>query len=190
MVKFLKPNAPSTTPSKSGGATAPSSSSSSTTPVLSKSVMSMKFMKRKESVDQPEGDRLLHLQGGDWMKDSRTAERVPVHSAGGLHCVRDFADLYAALPGRRSFGGANKAMERYYQSVVADKYKEKVKKESDKDVIDDEEMVRRYQQLVGLPRGPNQGKRPVSAANNNKNKNKRERENEKSQSSAKKPKQR
>lgn len=184
MVKFLKPSAPSTTPSKSG-TTAPSSSS---TPVLSKSVMSMKFMKRKESVDQPEGDRLLHLQGGDWMKDSRAAERVPVHSAGGLHCVRDYADLYTALPGRRSFGGANKAMERYYQSVVADKYKEKVKKESDKDVIDDEEMVRRYEQLVGLPRGPNQGKRPAGAANTNKNK--REREGEKSQSSAKKHKQR
>ena len=57
----------------------------------------------------------------------------------------------ASLPGRRSFRGFNPAVERHYNTVMNNqRYDSKLA------VISDEDMVQRYDELVGLPRGPNQ----------------------------------
>ena len=129
---------------------------------LSKSVMSMKFMKRKEDEKnqiQDQREKLHKLQGGNWT-NSKAAADPTNGSQDKLKCVRDYSDLYAALPGRRSFNGCNKAIEKYYQSVVSEKYEQSRNAQALKDTVDDEEMVQRYQDLVGLPRGPSQGKKP------------------------------
>jgi hypothetical protein len=81
---------------------------------------------------------------------------------------RDEVDVYARLPGRRSFNGCNRTVERNYQQIIDSKYIEKqnVKDErkAQKDIesgnlITDEDMAERYEELISLPRGPNQGKR-------------------------------
>jgi hypothetical protein len=70
-------------------------------------------------------------------------------------------DFAAQLPGRRSFNGCNKAVERFYESRMEElKYKKKISVEPS-NTISDEEMLKRYENLIGLPRGPNQGQRPA-----------------------------
>eukprot|EP01031_Cornospumella_fuschlensis_P031605 gene31605-38197_t len=136
-------------------------------PALSKSVMSMKFMKRKEDEKSQVKETKAHLeklQVGDWFASDVSTKGTSA-SSGKVTLVRDYTDLYAALPGRRSFNGCNKAVEKYYYSIVSDKYEEKRQETSNKDVIDDEEMVQRYQELVSLPRGPGQGRKPVHSQN-------------------------
>lgn len=82
--------------------------------------------------------------------------------------ARDEVDVYARLPGRRSFNGCNRAVEKYYQQIIDSKYIEKQSRKeertTEKDIesgmlITDEDMAERYEELIGLPRGPNQGKR-------------------------------
>lgn len=144
MSKFLKPKL-------SSNKQQPSSSGAEPFPVLSKSVMSMKFMKRKDELANSlavEQKTLLHLQGGDWLNETS--------SGTGVQVVREHLDLYSALPGRRSFGGANKAMERYYTSVMDGTSSTSLPAKEE----DDEEILKKYADLVSLPRGPAQGKRP------------------------------
>ncbi|RYH18872.1 hypothetical protein EON65_26755 [archaeon] len=154
MTQFLKPTKPSGLPT--------SDKSEIEAPALSKSVMSMKFMKRKEDEKNQAQDQraqLQKLQIGDWSSSALNDDK-PSGGEGALKFVRDYTDLYAALPGRRSFNGCNKAVEKHYYSIVSDKYEQKKQKDANKETIDDEEMVQRYQELVSLPRGPGQGKKP------------------------------
>jgi hypothetical protein len=86
--------------------------------------------------------------------------------------MRNEADIYSRLPGRRSFNGCNPAMERYYQQIVKDKYLEKQHqqevKELEKEVangqlITDEEMAERYEDSIrGNHSGNKQGKRSMT----------------------------
>ena len=66
-------------------------------------------------------------------------------------CTVETEDLYASLPGRRSFGGFNSVVERYYQSVMDSHkygtYKSRIEDEN----VSNEEMLSRYQNLIGLP---------------------------------------
>jgi len=90
-----------------------------------------------------------------------TAVDVVVKSpCNSLACSTEHFDFAAALPGRRSFNGCNKAVERHYEQVLDDlNYKRKASIVKS-DTISDEEMLKRYESLIGLPRGPNQGKKP------------------------------
>ena len=75
---------------------------------------------------------------------------------------REDGDMMSALPGRRSFGGFNKAMERHYSEVMDEKRFNAAASSSSggANAVSDQEMLARYQNLVGLPRGPNQGMKP------------------------------
>lgn len=158
---------------------------------LSKAVMGMKFMKKKEEVEQKERQEkklLKELESGNWLVDSVKSSSASVKSKPNivhknkLHCVRETQDLYSTLPGRRSFNGCNKAMERHYQQIIDTKYFDVYMKMRAENKISDEgngsevedpsltEVKRRlqveednidYDKLVSLPRGPNQGKRPT-----------------------------
>ena len=134
---------------------------------LSKSVMSMKFMKKKEEVEAKEKEERMmiqKLQSGDWvaspsaatMKDGSKSTEVTQN----LNCVRESQDLYSCLPGRRSFNGCNKAMERHYQQIIDAKYFETYGKNTANETEAPKEEID-YEKLVSLPRGPNQGKRPA-----------------------------
>lgn len=128
--------------------------------VLSKSVMSMKFMKRKEeAVVQEKAEQLKYEQINDtnWIAEDNTTMDVDVVDNGPLQCIKDNTNTFSALPGRRSFGGFNIAVEKHYQQVIDHKrFQRTVLPES---MIDEEEMLQRYENLVSLPRGPNQGMR-------------------------------
>ena len=75
---------------------------------------------------------------------------------------REEGDMMSALPGRRSFGGFNKAIERHYSEIMDEKRFNVASSSSAPGAISDQEMLDRYQNLVGLPRGPNQGMKPKS----------------------------
>ena len=70
-------------------------------------------------------------------------------------------NLVKYFPGRRSFGGFNKVVERQFQQYLDDlKYRGKERERAtDTTNVDDEEMIKRYSNLIGLPRGPNQGRK-------------------------------
>ena len=129
-------------------------------PVLSKSVMSMKFMKRKEEAAIQESEETLKRKKILEMQWISRAESVA--DADAVLCVKETNDLLTAMPGRRSFGGFNKPVERNYQQAMdAIRFDSTVSssKEEKSKTITDEEMLERYESLIGLPRGPQQSKR-------------------------------
>jgi hypothetical protein len=68
--------------------------------------------------------------------------------------------------GRRSFGGFNKAVERHYEQMMDEKRFDKASERASKNSVSDTEMLNRYETLIGLPRGPNQGMRPKKEKSN------------------------
>jgi hypothetical protein len=129
---------------------------------LSSAVMSMKFMKRKDESElhrAAEREKLSQIKDNKYLTNEDFEDNTNDNIAGGKnnfkvsYCAAD-ASLY--LPGRRSFGGFNKAVEKHYQSVVLDDLNTSRRK-NDGVTITDEEMLHRYEKLIGLPRGPNQG---------------------------------
>lgn len=130
---------------------------------LSKSVMSMKFMKRKadeNSIENEEKNRKMKVTELMW-SESRQQSHLQTEKS-ELICEKDESDVLSLFPGRRSFGGFNKAVERYFQKYLDDQKLDRIvttKTVSSKYDVDDKEMLERYDQLIGLPRGPNQGKR-------------------------------
>ena len=145
---------------------------------LSKNVMGMKFMKRKEegaeqSREEASKRRKLLETVQQLGPQSSSAMQVDEPAAGGgatsssssssSSFTIETTDLYSTLPGRRSFGGFNKVVERNYNEVLdlsADKSKREQQGGAGKS---DEEILRQVQGLVGLPRGPGQGKKPRPA---------------------------
>jgi hypothetical protein len=112
---------------------------------LSKSVMGMKFMQRSivKHDTKPTNDlqKITTPVNGD-----ETSE---------IQFVRDNQrDLF---PSRRSFGGCNKFIERTYEKVLEETYGMKASEKAEEKTISEEEMLKRYESLVSLPRGPNQG---------------------------------
>ena len=151
---------------------------------LSKGIMTMKFMKRKTEADQAAVDeaakrrKLLTTEWSSELNDN--SSEIDGNNLIRTTFVKDEVDLLSALPGRRSFGGYNKAMERHYEQIMDEKRFDKATERANKMSVSDSEMVERYQDLIGLPRGPNQGKaakhvmsKNNSGSNNHKNNNSR-----------------
>jgi hypothetical protein len=145
---------------------------------LSKAVLGMKFMKRKEEIkakEYQERQKIHNLQNGNWLssKSDQPSSSSVISSvaetkdSASIDCSREVTDLYSTLPGRRSFNGANKAVEKYYQQIINTKYYEaysKKIKEGEGDVEGSNEARDKeidYEKLISLPRGPSQGKRPL-----------------------------
>lgn len=126
---------------------------SHTKPKLSKGVLSMKFMKQKDGSEVTTG------------KDKKITDNFE-SKRGKLVCISEYFDFTAEFPGRRSFNGCNKAVERYYEQRLEDLNIRKRTEPTKSETITDEEMLNRYETLVGLPRGPNQGKRQEGRKSN------------------------
>lgn len=144
---------------------------------LSKSVMSMKFMKRKEEGEQmqaKEREQIKILQNmNTWSTEEKSnnclngisnntnsAMEVSSGTVDELVCIVEEMDLHAALPGRRSFGGFNKIVEKHYHSIIDSEQSRLATDKLLNGTIDDDEMVEKYQKMISLPRGPNQGMLP------------------------------
>ena len=159
-LKFMKKQqsvpAPAAKAAASESMTEQSSSSSSSSTAearpqllsLSKSVMGMKFMKRSAETDQNDKEervKRMHVIESSWQPDKGKGESL---GADALYRFEEH-DAVAVMPGRISFGGFNKNVERHYeQAMAAHRYKQKVARG---DVITDEEFVSRYTNLIGLP---------------------------------------
>lgn len=152
---FWKPGMPPPKALAPSTVTTAASSSSSVKvneakPTLSKAVLGMKFMKKKD-----ESSTKVEPVVTDKNVTKDTSSTGP--ASGGS----TFKDPYAELPGRRSFNGCNKAVERYYESRLEDlNYKTKSSTSTKELTVSDEDILKRCADLVGLPRGPNQGQRP------------------------------
>lgn len=66
----------------------------------------------------------------------------------------------AGVFGRRSFGGFNSFAERNYANAVESDRLDSSITRGNRNTISEEEMVALYSSLIGLPRGPQQGKKP------------------------------
>ncbi len=136
-------------------------------PKLSGNVMSMKFMKRKDDTDdvfeeeERKRRRLLHYE------DSGGGEGEPalVPSTGSKLIVTvEKVSLYSSLPGRRSFQGANKIVERQYANTMeSQRIDKKYGSSSSSEDVDDEELLKRYAAMRkgkgGASKGDNMDKR-------------------------------
>ena len=116
--------------------------------VLSSNVLSMKFMKRKDEKDEVAEEearkrrRVLHL-------DDSSSKDEPFHASstgGKLVVTVESISLYSALPGRRSFRGANKVVERQYAATLESHRIDKKygNLSASTEEVDDEELLRRY----------------------------------------------
>jgi len=134
---------------------------------LSKSVLGMKFMKTKVEVSTNQDLNAIKASL-DWKKKQKEDDQksTDVSSSSSTHsheiklsCTTDDFNFNAVLPGRRSFNGCNKAMERHYQMQL-EQLKFQTNIESNVATTSsnmDEEMIKKYEKLVGLPRGPSGG---------------------------------
>ena len=135
---------------------------------LSSKVTSMRFMKRKEEGAEQMKEEIskrsklldtvqLH-RGGDADSRMQVVEQSSfLSNEGKVVFTLESADLFSTLPGRRSFNGFNKVVEREYANAL------------DASTLDcastasDEAILKQYEGLIGLPRGPGQGKRPKNS---------------------------
>jgi hypothetical protein len=134
--------------------------SKSPKPNLSKGVMSMKFMARKVEIadeERLEAKKRRKILDSGWSSVDTTAvsEDTTISGSGeGIVCTAEAEDLFAALPGRRSFGGFNKVVERFYQhSMDTQKFGLGGGNDLEDDNISNEEMASRYSHLIGSPEG-------------------------------------
>ena len=74
--------------------------------------------------------------------------------------VQDDVNIFSKLPGRRSFGDFNIPVQKEYERYVNEVRFNRAVEKAEVNTVSDEEMLRRYETLIGLPRGPNQGKAP------------------------------
>lgn len=117
-------------------------------PVLSKSVMAMKFMQKKQT-DNTEITAVV-------VPTTKASSKAPTSKDSvEIRWERDKTSI--SFPGRRSFGGCNRFIERHYEKSLEDQYNIKLSEREEKNTISEEDMLKRYEELVSLPRGPNQG---------------------------------
>ena len=192
-VDYWKPGTSKTTPAQKIAVPSIQKSPhvSTAKPSLSKGVLSMKFMKQKEVEATKKQEQAENTK-------KQEIETPSTHETGVATVVNsENWSYFATLPGRRSFNGCNKAVERYYENRMEElNYKKKKEKTTNIETISDEDMIKKYENLIGLPRGPNQGQRPApkpSVVNQNQPKSmnktyKREIDSNGSSSNTKKPK--
>lgn len=119
--------------------------------------MHKQFMIKKGEADAAEKNELVKkrkLVDAEW-----TLQKKEYISSEPLVCTEEVSDTFHnSLPGRRSFGGFHSFIEQSYREQLdSTRLDGKIsKKKVDDTAVSDEEMLSRYDNLIGLPRGPNQ----------------------------------
>ena len=109
-----------------------------TTSTLSKSVMSMKFMKRKldnnnnDNNDNNDNVKRRNINDNNDNNDNKTITKITYSNDNSI---------FSTLPGRRSYGGFNKEVERHYEHIMNERRYEKQVTKAIKNTISDEEMA-------------------------------------------------
>jgi hypothetical protein len=110
----------------------------------------MKFMKRKVDSNIDNDDHTDKKRNTGSSDDSRTIAKVVY--------VNDNS-IYSTLPGRRSYGGFNKVIERHYEYIMNEQRYERQVAKANKNTISDEEMAKRYSNLITSSKKSSQGSR-------------------------------
>lgn len=133
---------------------------------LSDNVMGMKFMKRGAEEEREEKE---WKEREDASKRRRLIEEE--ESRAGTKLEIEFtlseATSISSYPGRRSFGGFNKIVERQYSSILEGKRLDhKYRNRSAEDDVDDDELIERYAAMRNM-------KNPLSSGEKKKEKKKK-----------------
>jgi hypothetical protein len=116
-------------------------------------------MARKRAIEQEASQRDSMERGtATTDRDIESQAAAPIISSSGIRILKVRNTEYSSLPGRRSFGGFNPAVERNYSKLTGLHMLNSSSSGGEAGGIDDEAMLERYESLIGLPRGPNQGR--------------------------------
>ena len=144
---------------------------------LSKSVMGMKFMKVRN-----DSTKLTHAVptvtvvsniGFTSQVSLIVKEQTPFTPIEqDLVYIEESVDTLSEMPGRRSFNNFNNSVNKYYSNKIEElnidkKITSSSSQKGRKNLASDDEIIQKYDQLVGLPRGPNQSRKNDTYANNN-----------------------
>jgi len=135
------PNASSNATNKSTNATN-KDINTTTTSTLSKSVMSMKFMKRK--LDSNNNNNNDNNDNNDNVKRRNINDNNDNNNNNKTITKITYTNdnsIFSTLPGRRSYGGFNKEVERHYEHIMNERRYEKQVTKAIKNTISDEEMA-------------------------------------------------
>ena len=116
---------------------------------LSGNVLSMKFMKRKNDKDEIAQEEERKRRRLLYQEDSSNSKDEPIVTpivGKKLIVTVESISLYSALPGRRSFRGANKIIERQYDATLESHRIDKKygNTSTSAEDLDDEELLKRY----------------------------------------------
>ena len=133
------PNASSNATNKSTNATN-KDTNTTTTSTLSKSVMSMKFMKRKLDSNNNNNNDINDNNDNVKRRNINDNNNNNNKTITKITYTNDNS-IFSTLPGRRSYGGFNKEVERHYEHIMNERRYEKQVTKAIKNTISDEEMA-------------------------------------------------
>ena len=139
---------------------------------LSDNVMSMKFMKRSVEEEEPE------TKDEEDDEDANKRRRLSGGSVGSNvdGTMLEFTlsgHSTVAYPGRRSFGGFNKVVERQYGNILEGQrldYKYQKKNDDEDGDVNDDELIRRYAAMRKINLGGSSSKKNKKKGGNKKSK--------------------
>lgn len=121
--------------------TTTTSKTTTDTNTLSKSVMSMKFMKRKLDSNSTNDNDDSNISNSNKRRNTNNNNNNENNSMiKNISYINDNR-IYSTLPGRRSYGGCNKAVERQYEYIMNERRYEKQVDKANKNTISDHDMA-------------------------------------------------
>ena len=88
---------------------------------------------------------------GEEIRKDQDVNGTPSHVLSLKRALTDTFDELALIPGRRSFGGKNPHVERQFEEYLG-------VSSTKRRVIDENAILEQYEELIALPRGPDQGR--------------------------------
>ena len=88
---------------------------------------------------------------GEEIRKDQDVNGTPFPVLSLKRALTDTFDELALIPGRRSFGGKNPHVERQFEEYLG-------VSSTKRRVIDENAILEQYEELIALPRGPDQGR--------------------------------
>lgn len=153
---------------------------------LSKSVMGMKFMKARNDSAKSGNKSAEDVANIQFVKSTSVISNTVSNTGISMHAVKtvtneqdilyveETIDTLSEFPGRRSFNNFNNSVNKYYLNKIEELNIDKKLTPSSsssqkerKTLISDDDLIQKYDELIGLPRGPNQSRKKETSSNSN-----------------------
>jgi hypothetical protein len=171
-------------PGESSPRKSPGSATAKTKKGLSANIKGMKFMMARADICDEEKEaannkrrRLLDAHSDSKKVNvgaSSVVAREGARTGEKLECTVEKKSIYSALPGRRSFGGFNKVIERQYAAVLEGQRMDRKYNHNTEVEDDDDELLKRYAAMRGGKKSRDKDNSNSNSSSNNKNKKKGE----------------